>query len=103
MAINKKLYVPVRDCQIAAEVWEALNNLFQDTGLGRRIGLLQKWCSVQLVECSSVEDCVNKIIATAQKLNDIEFNVNDNWIGSLLLKGLSSEYSTGKLLTADRR
>lgn len=90
LAIDKSLYVHVRDCNTSAEVWKSLKNLFQDSGLDRRIGLLQKLCSIQLVECSSVEDYVNQVISTAQKLNDIGFSVNDEWIGSLLLKGLPS-------------
>lgn len=109
LAIDKNLFVHVKDCKTSSAVWKALKNLFQDSGLDRRIGLLQKLCSVQLTDCSSVEDYVNQIISTAQKLNEIGFSVNDEWIGSLLLKGLPSEYkpmimtigSTGKALTAD--
>lgn len=77
LAIDKNLYVHVRDARTFNEVWTALQNLFQDSGLDRRIGLLQRLCSVVLVECSSVEDYVSQIISTAQKLNDVGFVVND--------------------------
>jgi len=39
-----------------------------------------------------MEEFVNKIFETAQKVDGIGFKVNDEWIGTLLLVGLPDEY-----------
>ena len=47
LSLDKSLYVHVMNAKTAADVWKILKNLYQDSGLERRIGLLQKLCSVQ--------------------------------------------------------
>lgn len=109
LAIHKDLYVFVQEAVTAKEIYNKLKNLFQDSGLDRRIGLLRKLCSIQMTDCNSVEHYVSEVVSTAQKLNGIGFNVSDEWVSSILLKGLPSEYnsmimsmgSSGKVLTAD--
>lgn len=109
LSVDKALYVYVRNCTTANAVWKALKDLFEDSGLDRKVGLLQKLCSVQLEDCSSVEDYVSQIVTTSQKLGSIGFDVNDEWLGCLLLKGLPEAYrpmimslgSCGKKLSAD--
>lgn len=109
LAIHKDLYVYIQEAVTAKEIFEKLKRLFQDSGLDRRIGLLRKLCSLQLAECNSVEHYVSEVVSTAQKLNGIGFNVSDEWLASILLKGLPLEYtpmimsmeSSNKVLSAD--
>jgi len=46
-----------------------------------------------LEDCSSMEEYVNIIISTAQKLNGIEFKVADEWIGTIPRLESSANYS----------
>lgn len=102
-------YVHIQDCKDAKSVWESLENVFDDSGLTRRIGLLRLLISTRLENCDSVEEFVNTIISTCHKLNGIGFKVDEEWIGSILLAGLSEEYkpmimgleSSGMKITGD--
>lgn len=110
LSVDKQLYVHIETANTAKEIWTRLKSLFQDSGLDRRIGLLQKLCSIQLAECKSVEEYVGEIVSTANKLTNIGFKVGDEWVASLLLKGLPEEYkpmimaidSSSAPFTADR-
>jgi hypothetical protein len=56
-----------------------------------------------------MEDFVNQIMSTAQRLRDIKFDISDEWVGTLLLAGLPEEYrpmimgleNSGTPITAD--
>lgn len=86
-------YVHIQETKTAKEAWDNLQSAFEDSGLTRKVGLLRKLVTTQLNNCSSVEDYVNTIITTAHKLNGLSFNVNEEWIGTLLLAGLPEQYS----------
>lgn len=56
------------------------------------MGLLKNLTSVRLVDCNSVEEYVNKIITTAHKLKELQFEVKDEMVAALLLSGLPDDY-----------
>lgn len=85
-------YVHVKEANTAQEVWGNLERAFEDSGLTRRIGLLHKLVKTDLMSCSSMSEYVNRIISTAYQLNEIGFNISEEWIGALLLCGLPEEY-----------
>lgn len=85
-------YVHVKEANTAQEVRGNLERAFEDSGLTRRIGLLQKLVKTDLMSCSSMSEYVNRIISTAYQLNEIGFNISEEWIGALLLCGLPEEY-----------
>ncbi|GBP89948.1 Retrovirus-related Pol polyprotein from transposon TNT 1-94 [Eumeta japonica] len=82
---------------------------FQDSGLLRKVGLLRDLINTNLETSTSVEDYVNKIMSSAHKLRNIGFNVDDEWLGTLMLAGLPDEYkpmimgieSSGVKISAD--
>lgn len=82
----------VRDAATAKEVWDKLCAAFEDSGLTRKVGLLRTLITTQLENCGSVEEYVDRIITTAHKLNELSFEVKDEWIGTLLLAGLPDEF-----------
>lgn len=92
LCIEKHLFAYIKKETTAKGTWLKLKSLFQDTGLDCRIGLLQKLCSIQLEEFNSVESYVNEITSLALQLGEIGFEVTDEWLGSLLLKGLPHSY-----------
>lgn len=48
--------------------------------------------SNKLDECDSVQDYVSRIKNAAIKLSSIGFPVNDEWLGAILLAGLTENY-----------
>jgi len=74
----------VKHVETAKEAWEKLQKAFQDNGLLRRFGLLDKLTSVKLEEIGFVEDYVDVLVTTAQSLSEIGFEVNDQWLASIL-------------------
>ncbi|KAG8222558.1 hypothetical protein J437_LFUL016759, partial [Ladona fulva] len=49
------------------------------SGLTRKIGLLQKLITTRLDEGTSVDEYINNIISITQRLNELKFNVGDEW------------------------
>ena len=88
LCVDKTLYSYIRTATKAKEAWEALEKAFDDSGLLRRVMLLQDLGSCRLVDFESPSAYIDKLITTAQKLNDLKFTVTDEWLGSLLLAGL---------------
>lgn len=102
-------YVHIQEAKTAKEVWDNLAKAFDDKGLTRRVGLLRDLINTSLENCLNIEDYVNKIMTSAHKLRNIGFEVNDEWLGTLLLAGLPDMYqpmimaleSSGVKITAD--
>lgn len=92
LLLDPQNYVHVQECKTAKEVWESLQRAFDDNGLTRRVGLLKDLINTTLESSNSVEDYVSKIMNTAHKLRNIGFEVNDEWLGTLMLAGLPEEY-----------
>lgn len=84
-------YVHIENTANAQEVWNKLRKAFEDGGLARRVGLLRELITTQLNQCKNVEDYVNKIISTSNRLRNIGFQIADEWVGTLLLAGLSEK------------
>lgn len=85
-------YVHVNQEKTAKGVWEKLQAAFEDSGLSRRVGLLRTLISTRLVDCENMEDFVNRIITNSHKLVAAGMAITDEWIGTLLLAGLSERY-----------
>lgn len=92
LLIDPILYVHIQEAENAQQVWESLARAFEDSGLGRKVGLLKELINTNLENSLSVEDYVNKIMSAAHKLRNIKFNVDDEWLGTLMLAGLPEMY-----------
>ena len=90
LSVDSIIFVHIQDCKTAKEVWDSLKQIFDDSGLTRRIALLKTLITTKLNQ--SVEQYVNSIISTAHKLDGIGLKVSDEWIGCILLAGLPDEY-----------
>lgn len=93
MTIDSSLYVHIKNVTTTRQLWQKLKELFDDSGFSRRISLLRHLISIRLESCSSMTSYVTEIIETGQKLSGTGFNIDDCWIGCLLLAGLSEKYS----------
>lgn len=92
MTIDSALYIHIKQVKTTRELWLKLKNLFDDSGFSRRISLLRSLISIRLENSASMTSYVTQIIETSQKLIGTGFNINEEWIGSLLLAGLPEKY-----------
>lgn len=93
MTIDPSLYVHVKTVKSSKELWDKLRKLFDDSGFSRRISLLRNLISIRRDNCSSMTSYVTQIIDTAQKLSGTGFEINEEWVGSLLLAGLPEKFA----------
>lgn len=93
LTVDPSLYVHIKNTKSAAELWTTLKTMFDDSGFSRKITLLRHLISIRLDNCDSMATYVTQMVETAQRLNGTGFTITDEWVGSLLLAGLSDRYS----------
>lgn len=92
LAMDTSIYVHTQKCETALDVWNCVQKLYEDKGLYRKIALLGSLLSNKLSECDGMQNYVEKIASAANKLQGIGFAVNDEWLGAILLSGLTDEF-----------
>lgn len=55
LSVDEVIFVHVAKAATAQEAWTNLQQAFEDTGLTRKVGLLQKITTTKLKTCGSVE------------------------------------------------
>lgn len=93
LAVEQSIYVHIDKCESALTVWYTLQKLYEDNGLSRKIGLLRSLIQCRLEDCDNMQDFIDKIKSTANKLMGIGFDISDEWLGAILLAGLTDEYA----------
>lgn len=92
LTIDATLYVHIKQATTTYDLWKTLKNMFDDSGYSRRISLLRNLINIRLENCETMTSYVSQIIETGQKLKGTGFEINDQWIGSLMLAGLPEKY-----------
>ena len=92
LGVDTALYVHIQNCTTALDIWNTLHKLYEDKGLYRKIGLLGSLLSNKLSDSDGMQDYVDKIVNAANKLRGVGFGVNDEWLGAILLAGLTDEF-----------
>lgn len=92
LTIDPSLYVHIKSAATTKELWQKLQQMFDDSGFSRRIMLLRNLISIRLETSDSMTSYVTQIIETGQKLSGTGFLVDDEWIGCLMLAGLPEKY-----------
>lgn len=93
MTIDPSLYVQIKGETTVLKVWNKLKFLFDVSGFTRKISLLRNLISIRLDTYDSMTSYVTQLVETAQKLKRTGFEINDEWIGSLLLAGLPEKFN----------
>uniref|UniRef100_A0AAG5DT47 Retrovirus-related Pol polyprotein from transposon TNT 1-94 n=1 Tax=Anopheles atroparvus TaxID=41427 RepID=A0AAG5DT47_ANOAO len=117
LSIDSSIYGLVRDAKNAKQAWDNLKNTYEHSGSTRKIGLLRRLTGIRLVGaerdediiCQTTQQYVNELFTTSHQLAEVGFKVDDDWLASLLMKGLPKQYdpmilgleSSGIQLTAD--
>lgn len=92
LLIEPSCYSYIVDKENAREAWTALEDAFADSGLGRKVSLLQQWVSTRLQDCNSTEDYVNKMTNLWSKVKSVGFKIDEEVAAALMLGGLPKEY-----------
>lgn len=92
LAVETCIYVHIESCTTGFEIWIALQRLYEDKGLSRKIGLLRLLISTRLEDCQDMQEYVDNIVSTSNKLTGVGFGISDEWLGAILLAGLTDEY-----------
>ncbi|GJQ88107.1 hypothetical protein Trydic_g13117 [Trypoxylus dichotomus] len=103
LRIDPSLYVHVKDAKCAKCVWTRIKNLYEDTSFVRKVGLQRTSMSLRSENCENTESYIHRVIETAQKLSKISFEINEEWIGSLLLAGLQEKCEPRIMAVTDSR
>lgn len=92
LSIETHIYVHIQTCETAEDVWTTLQNLYEDKGLSRKIGLLRNLISTRLENCESMQQYIDQILCCSHKLTGIGFAMSDEWTGAILLAGLTDNF-----------
>ena len=90
--LERHNFCHVKETKTAKEAWEALEVAFEDAGLTRKTGLIRKFGSTHLEDCSSMEEFVNTVMSTAHQLRGIGMKIPEDLVGGMLLAGLPESY-----------
>lgn len=92
LSVETSIYVHIQKCETAVKIWDTLKNLYEDKGLSRKIGLLRYMISCRLEDCENMQQYVDKIVCASNKLTGIGFPMSNEWLGAILLAGLTESY-----------
>lgn len=92
LSVDEALYIHVAKATTAEEAWKNLHKTFEDTGVTRKVGLLRKITTIGLKNCESMEKYVNEIMSAAHQLTAIGIEINQEWLGTVLLADLPEQY-----------
>lgn len=92
LTVDGSAITHVRSAKSALEAWKALQDAYEDKGMGRRLALERKLYRLSLNDFQNIEMYINAVLSTAQDLADIGKVIEDASIAAILLGGLSSKY-----------
>lgn len=92
LSLDESLFTHIRKATTALQIWNIFQTMYEDKGLIRKIGLLRQLISVRLDGSKSMQSYVNEIVNTSNKLSGIGFDIDDEWLGAIMLAGLTDEY-----------
>lgn len=92
LSVEPSVYAHITSATSALEIWNILKNLYEDRGLSRRITLLRELISIRLEDSDNMNDYIGKIKLTSNKLIGIGFNLTSEWLGAIMLAGLTEDF-----------
>ena len=92
LSVDPVVYHHIRNQTSAKAVWDKLKSVYDDRGLTKKVTLLRNLTTPKLENCASMEEYVNQVTSTVQKLEGIDMQIPDELIGAILLAGLPGEY-----------
>lgn len=93
LLLEPECFTHVYNAKTAKEAWNSLQTAYEDKGWGRRIHIQRELFNCKLENFNSMESFISKVTFFAQQLHDIDAGIPEDWIISILLGGLTPEYS----------
>lgn len=109
LSVDKCCYSHLMKAETALQAWTILEKSYEDKGLNRRLSLLRSLCSVKLRDFPNMEAYINEVTSLAQQLANVEKPIDDEFLGAIMLQGLTPEYEpmimalehSGAMITSD--
>lgn len=92
LCVEKNIYTHITACNSAIGVWEKLRKMFDTAGISRKIAILRGMLSCKLEDADNMQSYVDEIISGGNKLKGIGFDITDEWLGAILLAGLTENF-----------
>lgn len=92
LLIEPSCYSYITGEENAKEACDSIVEAFSDSGIGRKVSLLQQWVSTKLQDCATTEEYVNKMTNLWCKVKSVGFKIDEDVAASLMLGGLPSIY-----------
>lgn len=92
LSVETHIYAHIQTATSALEIWNILKHLYEDRGLSRRITLLRELISTRLEDSDNMNDYIGKLKSTSNKLTGIGFELSSEWLGAIMLAGLTEDY-----------
>lgn len=92
LSVETHIFAHIQNANTAFQIWTILKSLYEDKGLTRKIGLLRTLISVRLDDCDNMQEYIDQIVSTSNKLTGIGFGIGDEWLGAILLAGLNDHF-----------
>lgn len=93
LSVEKNIFTHIMACKTGLELWNKLTSLYESTGISRKIAILRNMLSCKLEDAGGMQSHIDEIISEANKLKGIGFAITDEWIGAILLTGLTENFS----------
>lgn len=92
LMVEASLYSYIIESKSAKEVWDALTKAFDDSGIPRKVTILNQLVSIRLLKFRNMESYINEILLFWQKSKIAGFKIDEDIIASLMLGGLPESY-----------
>lgn len=92
LLIDPSCYSYISGATNVKGAWEALKNAFSDSGVCRKVSILQQFVSTKFSDCGSMQEYVNRVTILWGKVKSVGFTIDEEVAASLMLGGLPSEY-----------
>ncbi|XP_055307486.1 uncharacterized protein LOC129571695 [Sitodiplosis mosellana] len=89
--LEPNLFSYIEEITEAKKAWDALESIFEDNGVLRKVFVLEQFVMLKLSDCESITDYVNKKIGLYAKVKK-GFKLDDEVSGEILLCGLGEAY-----------
>ena len=84
--------VHVRNTVTPSQAWKNLKKAYESSGLSRRLRLLRNLFNVRLENFPTMTEYISEVLNLSQQLNDISAPLDDEFIGVILLSGLTADF-----------
>lgn len=92
LMLDASLFSYIKETESAKEVWDTIAKAFDDSGIPRKVTILNQLVSIRLIRFQSMERYINEILLYWNKSKIAGFKIDEDIIASLMLGGLPEEY-----------